>query len=179
MTRLSKPQNALGDPFLIGVLNNNAGCRALQLGALPTARHYFQRADWAFGEIANDQTHTMTNLGWVAREEGDLKEANLRFTEAVRLNRRSGDGTVIGYALLGLACVAGDAAAWRTSAVLHGLAQAIMDKRDEPWQWPEAGYRQASLDEAKGSLVGTHFQEAYDEGTALSLADGIELALRR
>ena len=168
-----------GDLILIGMLNNNAGCRALQLAAIPDARRYFQRAEWAFGVIADDQTHTMTNLGWVAREEGDLREANLRFTESMRVNRRSGDGTDIAYALLGIACVAGDEAAWRTSVVLHGVAQAIMDKRDEPWQWPEAGYRQRSLDEAKGSLVRTHFEEAYAEGMALSLADGIELALGR
>jgi len=60
---------------------------------------------------------------------------------------------------------------------LHGLAQAFRDRTGESWQAPEAGYRSDSIYKVRGILGEEHFERAYGQGRALSLDQGLDLAL--
>jgi len=53
------------------------------------------------------------------------------------MSRRSGKRFDIAHAVLGLACLAEDAGEWSRACVLHGVAQAALDRIGEPWQEPE------------------------------------------
>ena len=74
------------------------------------------------------------------------------------MSRRSGDRFSIAYASLGLACLAADTGDWHRAAVLHGIAQAFLDRTGQPWQEPEARYRQDSLDLVRGLLGHEQFE---------------------
>ncbi len=168
-----------GDLYQILALNNNAGCLALQCEDVAAARRYFERAQWADHEVGMEPSNTTGNLAWVAREEGDAESANRMFREALLASRRAGDRTRLACALLGFACLAGDSSAWRRSAVLHAVAQAVLDKGGEQWPLPEVRYREINLGEIQRSLDGDQFQVAFAEGRTLSLDDAIELSLGR
>ncbi len=60
--------------------------------------------------------------------------------------------------------------------MLHGVAQAFLDRTGEPWQDPEASYRQESLDQARAHLGHEQTAEAYAGGLALSFDDALDLA---
>ena len=166
-----------GDVYQILALNNNACCFALQRGEVRCRPHLLERAQWADHEIGMEPCNTTHNLAWVAREEGDAATANREFREALLASRRAGNRSRLASALVGFACLAGDSSAWRRSAVLHGVAEALLDQRGEPWDLPEARYREISLGEIQRSLDGDQFQEALAEGRTLSLDDAIELCL--
>jgi hypothetical protein len=85
----------------------------------------------------------------------------------------------MGYAFLGLACLAADLGDWDRAATLHGVAQAFLDRSGEPWQVLEARYRQDSLAEVRAHLRDEHFDRVYGKGMALSLEKAIDLALRK
>ena len=52
----------------------------------------------------------------------------------LRISRRNGDNWTMACAILGLACLAGDAGDWDRAAALHGAAQALQDRTGIPWQ---------------------------------------------
>jgi tetratricopeptide (TPR) repeat protein len=165
-----------GDQILASVLHNNAGVFRLRQGDFAAARGHLLRAmdaNAATGEF--DATH-LVNLGWVCHREGDVPGAFAWFQQALRHSRRSGDTVNVAYAALGLACLASDSGEWRRSATLHGFADALMNRRREPWQDPEDSYRQQSL-EAVHAHLGDAFDEASAEGNGLDLREGEALAL--
>ena len=82
-------------------------------------------------------------------------------------------------AILGLACLAGDAGDWDRAAALHGAAQAIQDRMSSPWEEFDKRRRQDSLDQARAHLGDEQLERAYAQGMALSLEKALDLALRR
>jgi hypothetical protein len=60
--------------------------------------------------------------------------------------------------------------------VLHGIAQAFLDRTGQPWQEPEARYRQDSLDQVRGHLGHEQFERAYASGMTLRSAEALDLA---
>ena len=83
------------------------------------------------------------------------------------------------YAILGLACLAGDAGDWERTAVLHGAAQAVQDRTGNPRQEFDARYRRDSLDQARAHLGDEQLERAYAQGMALSLEKALDLACAR
>ena len=73
--------------------------------------------------------------------------------------------------------LAADVGDWHRAAVLHGVAQAWMDRIGEPWQEPEGGYRRDSLRQMRSHLGDDQFEPAYAQGLALSPDDALHLAL--
>jgi len=69
-----------------------------------------------------------------------------------------------------------DAGEWSRSTVLHGVAQADLDRTGVSWQNPEARYRQESLDQAQAHLGHEQADEAYARGLALSFDDALDPA---
>ncbi len=164
-----------GDQLFAGILHNNAGVHALRAGDIPAARSHLEEAAQVQRAIGERGPHISANLGWALREDGDPDGARSSFEAALRMSRRNGEGSGLAYATLGLACLAADRGEWSRASVLHGAAQAFLDRTGEPWQDPEARYRQESLDQARAHLGPQQCEQAYDGGLALSFEDALDL----
>jgi len=115
-------------------------------------------------------------MGWALRQDHDLDGARSRFAAALRMSRRTGNRFGIAYASLALACLAADTRHWHRAAVLHGAAQAFLDRIGLPWEELEARYRQDSLGQVRAHLGEQQFDRAYARGTALSPDEALDLA---
>jgi hypothetical protein len=97
----------------------------------------------------------------------------------LRIGRRNGDTWQMAGALLGLACLAGDAGDWDRAAVLHGAAQACQDRTGNSWPELAARDRRDSLDQARAHLSDEQLERAYAQGMTISLDRALDLALGR
>jgi predicted ATPase len=165
-----------GDHLVADFLLNNASVHALRAGDIPAARAYLQQAAQAVQAIGADNLHLSINRGWVLREDHDLDGARSTFKEALRLSRRSGDRADVAYACLGLACLAADEGDWHQAAMLHGVAQAFLDRTGLPWEELEARYRRDSLDQVRAHLGQDEFERAHAKSMALSFGEASDLA---
>ena len=80
-------------------------------------------------------------------------------------------------AVLGLACLSTDLGDWHGAALLHGIAQAMLDQTGLPWQPFDARCRQQSLDQLVTALGSEQLRRAYTDGMTLSLDRATDLAL--
>ena len=101
-----------GDHLINSMLHNNASGAALEAGDIPAARAHLEAAVQAAQQIGFEHVSSSLNLGWVQRAEGDLDGAQSTVEAALRIGRRNGDNWHMAYAILGLACLAGDAGDW-------------------------------------------------------------------
>ena len=115
-------------------------------------------------------------MGWVLRQDNDPGGARSSFAAALRISRRNGDRAGVGYACLGLACLAADAGDWHQAAMLHGVAQGSLDPIRQPWEELEAHYRQDSLDQVRAHLRQEQFERAYAGGMALNSSEALDMA---
>jgi predicted ATPase/class 3 adenylate cyclase/DNA-binding CsgD family transcriptional regulator len=165
-----------GDQLISRYLYNNAGVQALQAGDIPAARAHLDAAAQAMQAIGENSANVSVNRGWVLRQEGDPDAARSKFEASLRTARRNGDRSGIAYASLGLACLAADRGDGHQAGVLHGVAQAFLDRAGEPWQDPEARYRQESLDDVRARFGDDQADRAYAEGMALNVDEALDLA---
>jgi tetratricopeptide (TPR) repeat protein len=166
-----------GDLLFACIMHNNAGAHALRVGDIPATRAHLEAAAQAALAYGEKSDTVAVNLGWVQRHDGDPGGAWSSFEAALRISRRTGERFGIAYAVLGLACLAADAGEWSRACVLHGIAQAALDRTGEPWQEPELRYRRESLAQVRVHLSQEQSDRDYARGLALSL-DGIaDLAL--
>ncbi len=168
-----------GDRLVGHLLHNNAGVHALRLGDTAAARAHLEEAAAFMAELGELSHHVLVNLGWVLRLEHDLAGARSMFEQGLRLSRRTGERPGLPYASLGLACVAADDGDLIRAAELHGAAQMLIEPIAEPWQDPEARYRQESLDDLRARLGEDEFERACARGAALSLDGAFDLAIGR
>ena len=168
-----------GDHLINSILHNNAGGAALEAGDIPAARAHLEAAAQAAQQIGWEDAAVPADLGLVLRAEGDLDGARSTFEAALRIGRRNGDNWDMAGAILGLACLAGDAGDWDRAAALHGAAQAFLDRTGNPWQELDARDRRDSLDQARAHLGDEQLERAYAQGMALSLDKALDLALPR
>ena len=153
-------------------MHNNAGVAALSAGDLPAARAHLETAAHAAQAIGMEHVFATVNMGLVLRAEGDPDGARSIVEAALRISRRTGDNINMACACLYLACLAD----WSRAAVLHGAAQAFQDRTTNPWQGPDARYRQDSLDAVRSHL-GDAFEQVRAEGSGLDLKEAEALAL--
>ena len=168
-----------GDQQFAAILHNNAGMHALRVGDIPAARAHLEAAAQASQANAENMDTVAINLGWVRRQDGNHDGARSSFEDALRSSRRSGERFNIAYAVLGLACLAADAEEWSRACVLHGVAQAALDRTGEPWQEPEARYRRESLAQIRVHLGEEQPERDYARGMALSSSEVLDLAFRK
>jgi predicted ATPase/class 3 adenylate cyclase len=165
-----------GDHLVAGFLLNNASVHALRAGDIPAARAYLQQAAQAIQTIGGDDLHQSINMGWVLRQDHDPDGARSSFEKALRLSRRSGDRADVAYASLGLACLAADEGDWHRAAVLHGVAQAFLDRTGLPWEELEARYRRNSLAQVRAHLGQDQLERAHAKSMALSFGEAFDFA---
>jgi hypothetical protein len=169
-----------GDHLTNSWLHNDAGYAALALGDIPAARAHLDASAHAGQQIGFENTAVPENLGLVLRAEADPDGARSAFEAALRISRRNGDNSGMAYAILGLACLAGDAGDWYRAAALHGAAQAFLDRTgNSSWQGVEARTRRDSLAQVRAHLANEQLEQAYAQGLALSLDQALDLALQR
>jgi hypothetical protein len=158
-------------------LHNNAGCVALVMGDTPGARAHLEAAIQAAETIGSPQTGLSLNLGMVEQAEHHLDRARSTYENIIRAGRRTGDKRNMAGAILGLACLDGELADWNRAAMLHGVAQTLLDQTRAPWEPFDARRRQESLDQARQALGDEQLQQAYTRGMALSFDQAIDVAL--
>ena len=168
-----------GDHLTNSWLHNDAGWVALAVGDIPAARAHLDAAAHAGQQIGFENTAVPENLGLVLRAGRDPDGARAAFGAGLRISRRNGDNAGMAYSILGLACLAGDAGDWDGAAVLHGAAQAFLDRAGNRWQEVEARYRRDSLGRARAHLGDEQLERAYAQGMALSVERALDLAVRR
>jgi predicted ATPase/class 3 adenylate cyclase len=166
-----------GDHLIAYLLRNNAGGHALRAGDIPAARAHLEQAARAARAIGEESSAVPNNLGWVLRQEGDPDGARSMFEAALRISRRNGSRLRMAGDILGLACLAADLGDWHRAGVLHGAAQALVDRTGIPWLTPYARYRQDSLDQVRARLGEEQFDRVYANGTTLSLEQALDAAL--
>jgi predicted ATPase/class 3 adenylate cyclase/tetratricopeptide (TPR) repeat protein len=168
-----------GDRLTNSTLHHNAAAAALEAGDIPAARAHLEAAAQAGQQIGFEVAIVPALLGLVLRAERHLDGARSTFEVALRIGRRNADNLGMAFAILGLACLAGDAGDWERAAALHGAAQAVQDRTGNPWQEFDARYRRDSLDQARAHLGDEQLERAYAQGMALGLEKALDLALRR
>ena len=168
-----------GDHLINSLLHSNAGIHALSTGDIPAARAHLEAAAQAGQQIGYENTFVTLSLGLVLRAEGDPDGARSTFEAALRISRRNGDNWAMAYAILDLACLAGDAGDWDRAAALHGAAQAFLDRVSKQWVELSARFRQDSLAQARARLGDEQLEQAYTQGMALSPEKALDLALPR
>jgi predicted ATPase/DNA-binding XRE family transcriptional regulator len=169
-----------GDHLTNSWLHNDAGYVALAVGDIPAARAHLDASARAGRQIGFENTTVPQNLGLVLRAEGDAGGAKSAFGAALRISRRNGDNSGMAYAILGLACLAGDEGDWHRAAALHGAAQALLDRTRSPSRPEvEARNRRDSLAQVRAHLGNEQLEQACARGMALSLDQALDLALRR
>jgi non-specific serine/threonine protein kinase len=169
-----------GDHLTNAWLHNDAGYVALAAGDIPAARAHLDASARAGRQIGFENTTVPQNLGLVLRAEGDADGAQSAFWAALRISRRNGDNSGMAYAILGLACLAGDAGEWHRAGALHGAAQALLDRTRSPSSPEvEARNRRDSLAQVRAHLGDERLEQACAAGMALSLDQALDLALRR
>jgi predicted ATPase len=167
-----------GDLGIEQHLHTTAGDIALQMEEIPAARAHVEAAIRAAAALgtSGDPGHSL-NLGIVLRAEQDLDGARSTFRECLRTGRRTGDKRNMAGAFLWLAFLHGDQGDWYRAAMLHGAAQALLNKTGVPWERFDARLRQESLDQARQALGGDQLQRACARGMALTFDQAINLAL--
>ena len=154
-------------------------CTRSASGTSPPPGPIWKRRPKPRGRTGRTATRVAVNLGWVRRLDGDHDGARSSFEDALRMSRRSGERFGIAYAVLGLACLAADAGEWSQACVLHGIAQAALDRTGEAWQEPEAGYRRESLAQVRAHLGQEQSERDYARGLALSSDEMLDLASQK
>ena len=101
-----------GDQLIKSVLHISAGFAALGVEDIVAARGHLEAASQAGQAIGYDDPGITANLGRVQRSEGNPDSARSTLEAALRISRRNGDNWAPVYAILGLACLAGDAGDW-------------------------------------------------------------------
>ncbi len=153
-----------GDQLFACIMHNNAGVHALRVGDIPAARAHLEAGGRSRAGDRGEQRQRGDQPGLGARQDGYDDAARSSFQAALRMSRRSGKRFDIAYAVLGLACLAEDAGEWSRACVLHGVAQAALDRTGEPWQEPEVRYRRESLAQVRTHLGQEQSERDYARG---------------
>jgi predicted ATPase/class 3 adenylate cyclase len=165
-----------GDRLISCQLHHNVGLHALYAGDIPAARAHLQQAAQVAQAIGETSAHMPLILGSVLRLEGDLGGAQSMFEAALRIIRRNGDLPGLAYTCSSMAYLAADLGDWHRAAVLHGAAQALLDRTGQEWEPSEARLRYDSLDQVRAHLGQEQFDRVYAHGTTLSLEQALDLA---
>jgi predicted ATPase/class 3 adenylate cyclase len=166
-----------GDHLINSIWHSNAGAAAEGAGDLPAARAHLKAAAQAAQQIGWENALLPAGLGFLLRAEGDPGGARSALEASLRIGRRNGDNWSMAEAILGLACLAGDAGDWDRAAALHGVAQAFLDRTGNPWRGFDARDRRDSLDQVRAHLGDEQLERAFAQGMALSPEKALDLAL--
>jgi len=165
-----------GDLYIRGVLHHYASYRAAKDRDYRTARIHLEEAARILQAISPHPALVFTNMGFLAREEGNLDQAELELERVLPMHRRNGDYVGCAYTILGLACISSDKGDWLRAAELHGSAHVLLERRGVQWNEMGTRCRTESLARISAHVGAEQSRIAQDRGAALSFDEAIELA---
>ena len=179
LEKVAKVSHSLNNKMLEAEILHNYGRIALLERDYKKARDDLQDAL----EIANAVRHQMTSLwthvhlGYVAVQEGNLKEAHDIFTKTAQEFQRDGSESGVVFTLEGMAGLAVSLGKHGRAAWLIGWADSTRQKTNDPRPFIE----QAEVDQIITACLMTlgkeAFSYAYDEGQKMTLDEAVAYAL--
>ncbi len=167
----------VGDVFIAQGLLCNYGNVLLNGGKVVEARHVWERA-LELNSSPGLSATILSNLGYIALEQGDGMRAQSNLVRALREHRLRGGRRDSAYDILGLAICASDSGDARLAATLHGGASALIHSTGAEWESGLDRYRDPDITALRTQL-GDRFQICYDAGLAMSTDEIVDLALGR
>jgi non-specific serine/threonine protein kinase len=180
LNKVAKVSHNLSNKMLEAELLHNYGRIALIKGDNKRARDDLQDAL----EIANTVGHQMTSLwtsvhlGYVAVQEGNLKEAYDIFAKTVEEFQKDESESGVVFTLEGMAGLAVSVHKHGRAACLIGWADVTRQKTNDPRPFIE----QADVDKIIAACIikmgEAAFSDAYDEGQKMTLDEVVAYALK-
>jgi predicted ATPase/transcriptional regulator with XRE-family HTH domain/Tfp pilus assembly protein PilF len=172
---------ATDDRWSIAAASANLGWVAYTAGETPLARSWYRHSLETWRDLADDHAaaNTLGNLGHVAFREGDLTAATGFYEEALLLVHRLGERRQLAECLEGLAAVAAARGRRDRAVCLYATAAGLREAIGAP-PWPgDRTAQRAAVDELRASLGRRAYDEAWAEGSRLTVDESVSLALRR
>jgi len=156
---------------------NNLAVLELEQGDHQTARAYFSEA-LAISEVVRDVAllpFLEYGVGLTAALDDDYEASEPAFEAALHGARRTGQRSLVAYALGGIAAVRAFTGHGAKAATLLGASSALFDELGEQPERVEAGLRAAAMAALHGAL-GDELERALATGRRMAIADVIRLA---
>jgi non-specific serine/threonine protein kinase len=118
-------------------------------------------------------------LGHVALKQGEYPAARALCEESLDLSREVGDKRAVGHALGGLGAAAVDVGQGARGAALLGAAAGILETMGTVVDPAARGAYEAAMESARALLGDEAYERAWQAGRALSLEQGVALALEQ
>jgi predicted ATPase/class 3 adenylate cyclase len=169
----------LGDRMGISHSLHDFGTVAFEQGDYPAAGALYEESLAMSRELGNRLgiAHTLDDLGEVAFEQGDYPAARKLFKEGLVIWRELGNRAGIAYSLEALAAVAAALGDSQRAARIWGAAERLREEIGSPLlERPRYERRVAAARAALGANA--VFDRAWQEGSALTLEQAIEFALK-
>jgi DNA-binding CsgD family transcriptional regulator len=160
-------------------VTNGMGEWARFLGQFERAVALYEEADSMADETGQKllRLGIKLNLGFVNWRLGNQSEFTQHFIEGLKLCLREGHLQFLAHSLLGMAAVAAAQGETREAAKILGT---IEDHTQEIAIDPNDGHdHQRLLTSVKAQLTDKQFEQFYEEGKTISLADAAEFILRQ
>ena len=129
----------LGDRQCLQNTYNSLGVLLINHGELVEARAVLEESRVALLAIRRFAYVAEQNLATIALLEGDADIADRMFTECLRAVQRDGYRAGTAYAFLGCALTATMRGDFHRAAVLHGVADEVIEQAGRPFEDLEAG----------------------------------------
>jgi predicted ATPase/transcriptional regulator with XRE-family HTH domain len=172
-----------GDKWAASAMFGFSATVALGLGDVPRARRLAERALSLAREVRAREliAVSLPTLATTARSDGDLGLATRLFGEGLVLSAEIGDRTNVAYYLEALAEISAEENSLDRAARLWGAAAAILEAI-EVIAYPHAADRtlyDRQLAAVRRKLDGRAWEEATEEGRAMSLEEAVGYALEK
>ena len=172
-----------GDRWASSAMFGFSATVALGLGERDRARRLAERALSLAREIGAREVVSVAlpTLAGIARSDGDLALASRLFEEGLMLSAEVGDGTNVAYYLEALAEISASADRLERAARLWGAAGALLETI-EVIAYPHAtdrSFYDSKLAAARERLDGRAWQEAWEEGRAMTTEEAVGYALEK
>jgi non-specific serine/threonine protein kinase len=170
----------LGDRWSIAISLYNLGDFACEQGDYPAAGALYEESLAIRRDLGDRRgiALALNGLGNVDAEQGDYPAARVLYEESLAIRREQGDRWGIAFALEGLAAVVAALANSLRAARIWGAAERLREEIGAPlppYERPRYGRRVAA---ARAALRDdAAFEHAWQEGRALTIEQGIALAL--
>ena len=167
-----------GDVHGMAFASSLLGLMAFEAGDLVTARRHLTEAvelTRQLGGPADIVVHEL-NLGLLAVTLGDHDDAGRHLAEGLRIALKIGDRLGIASAVLMCALLASARGENERAVLLHGAADANIERLGRDYDQPEAGRREIDHQHLRALLGAMAFDTAYHHGRTFTHAAAVALA---
>ena len=170
----------LGDKGGMSASLNNLGAVAKEQGDYPAARTLYEQSLALRRELGDKWgiTLSLSNLGAVAQEQGDYQAARALYEESLVLKRELGDRKGIAECLVGLGGVAVGVGQVGRGAMLLGAVEGMLQGMSAVLDREDLLPYERSVQQARALLREEEFEQAWQDGRAMSVEAAIEYALQ-